>query len=675
MSLFSFGKRQPSDQRREMSDKKLTRSEEFQLIADEASNGQLDTGRRTRTRGTTKARGTAKEVGKVTRRGRERTRQPSKRRAQSCRRASRGRDGSEDRRRTIQRLTVLSGGEKVISFMTASDEEKEEASGPIELTDKDEDDSEVGVVENLQQKQKGQLEKKKGKKKASTEKEVVAGEAKLRPDQRADIDKMDQEMDWELLAAIEASLKDKEVSEQAGETERAQGMTRLMQVSLRQARGRRAASKANKNLEEKFTEFKEQMTRKLTEFEERMTRNEERHKKELAEQEKKWNKDLELIRTQVEKGKRVTESTAEKEVEELKGQIKGLKREMKILQNKMDNEQEKEEGRGKVVREPQGEHQTMFQIRHQVDELVRELSHQRLVDKIMGRTRKELEGMDCRDKQTSDEQKTDDNRVHNRGSSRRDRSSNNSNRSGDSGGGSSSGEDKEDDRKVGNNSEEERKDELRRNLMVFGTTEGKRDEESVRAIMKVTGVATKEMIVRIEQLGPRRDILRVVTTGQAEADRIWEKRSDLEVIGWRLDRDRSFEERQKYKGKRANRGRVGSETRGTNRDRGDQGGGRPNRNGGRGRPERGNYRDGGWGQNRGWGGAERRDSNDGGWGQNSGWGGPARGDPRDGGWGNNRGVDGGWGNNGGGGRPGNRDGRTGGWGSNNQQGFSGSNRW
>ena len=51
----------------------------------------------------------------------------------------------------------------MISFMTASDEEKEEASGPIELTDKDEDDSEVEVVENLQQKQKGQLEKRKVK--------------------------------------------------------------------------------------------------------------------------------------------------------------------------------------------------------------------------------------------------------------------------------------------------------------------------------------------------------------------------------------------------------------------------------------------------------------------------------------------------------------------------------
>ena len=83
--------------------------------------------------------------------------------------------------------------------------------------------------------------------------------------------------------------------------------------------------------------------------------------------------------------------------------------------------------------------------------------------------------------------------------------------------------------------------------MIFGTAIGKRDEKSVREVLRVTGVATKEMIIRIDEVGPRRDILKVMTAGQEDAEKIWRKKSTLEVLGWRLAKDRTYEERQKAK--------------------------------------------------------------------------------------------------------------------------------
>ena len=54
--------------------------------------------------------------------------------------------------------------------------------------------------------------------------------------------------------------------------------------------------------------------------------------------------------------------------------------------------------------------------------------------------------------------------------------------------------------------------------MTFGAPLGERGEASIRKVIEVAVVATKEMIVRIEQLGPKRDILLVVTAGKEEAD-------------------------------------------------------------------------------------------------------------------------------------------------------------
>ena len=519
--------------------------------------------------------------------------------------------GSDTERKTTRKVSILTNGRNLVSYQTRSDEDKEDFYETIGDDDRrndadkegedekevrpivgseegEESDSttEVEVVrvvrrsnrvskkkqtieeakrtaaENAYDADESAGEKEERAKSKKTPQKKRKGRAqkvsrptaeeevtKLRPELQEELDRWDQEFDFDLYKGIEASLLDNGDNEQEL---LASLMTRIVQISAQQAKGRRAMSKLNKELVEKINNLEGQMVR-----------NEERRKKEWVDQEKKWRQDM----------KKVTEQ----EVEELKEKMKGMKREIKILQKKVDTEQGKDEGRGQAVTETQGETQLMLKIHQRVKELTREMRDQRVVDKVVEKTRGRQEQADLNTRYWGTKEKqngTKETKYGNNSSCDEEDSMGNNSDSHSSDNRGSEAREKSSERKRG--------DEDNRNLMIFGTAIGKRDETSVREVLRVTGVATKEMIIRIDQVGPRRDILKVMTAGQEDAEKIWRKKSTLEVLGWRLAKDRTYEERQKAKyedwqkakGGLSNRGGVRSEARGTGGTRGDKGGGR-----------------------------------------------------------------------------------------------------